>query len=64
MAGVASHAPQETTPFARIISAVGVTSGQTMNSCEVGAHGVSMFTLPGAVAVHPSAVVQVMVYSQ
>jgi hypothetical protein len=47
-----------------IISAVGVTPEQMAKGVEVGTHGVSMFTMPVAVAEHPTADVQVMVYSQ
>jgi hypothetical protein len=64
IAGVASHAPQETTPFAKIVLAVGVTPSQMVKATEVGTHTVSMFTMPVAVAEQPMAFVQVMVYSQ
>jgi hypothetical protein len=66
MIGVASHTPvpQVTNPSAMIIVAVGVTPEQMAKGVEVGTQGVSMFTMPVAVAEQPFAVVQVMVYSQ
>jgi hypothetical protein len=47
-----------------IISAVGVTLEQMAKGVDVGTHGVSMFTMPVAVAEQPMAFVQVIVYSQ
>ena len=64
--GVVSHTPlpHVTNPLARISAAVGVTPEQIAKGVEVGTHGASMLTLPVAFAEQPSAVVQVMVYSQ
>ena len=64
ISGVASQAPQETTPFAVIMSEVGVTPEQMVNALEVGTHGVWIFTMPVAVAEQPRTVVHVIVYSQ
>ena len=47
--------PQVTAPLAWIRAVVGVTPEQMVNGLEVGTHGVWMFTLPVAVAVHPRA---------
>jgi hypothetical protein len=65
IAGVVSQmpVPQVTAPFARIRAVVGVTPVQMVNGFEVGTHGVSMFTMPVAVA-EPQVDWQVMVYSQ
>ena len=65
IAGVVSQTPvpQETAPFARIRAVVGIMPVQTVKAFEVGAHGVSMFTLPVAVAA-PHVDWQVIVYSQ
>jgi hypothetical protein len=64
--GVVSHTPvpQATDPSVMIMAAVGVTPEQMAKGVEVGVHGVSMFTMPVAVAEQPMAFVQVMVYSQ
>ena len=59
-----SPLPQSTDPSFSIISTVGVTPAQTAKGSEVGTHTGPIFTVPVAVAVQPSELVQVMVYTQ